>query len=401
MYLIKSLLTFCLFIILLVFAAGFATQWYYQNNTKNYLRKFALLPDLNVYAKAQPQIFLGQQKLEHAILLLHGYSSSPADFGPLYEKLREANLPYYAPLLLGFGLGDMHLLNTIKTSDWLRQAIESYDLLASIAKNVSVLGDSNGASLAIYVAEKRPVKNLILLAPYFLPSKTDILYKQILSIPYLAPLIDAAGFYFEKPVRAGRVTNVDNLDPVAARNAFHYPAMPISSLKIIWDLQGMINLSRAHYQNIAIFYGKEDETVDIAGVLALLKRNHLNCQTIAYDKTAHNLLDDYNKTKVANDIISILVPKAANTDITANKIDLQQALRNPTSVFTNPSTIVNATSLTREQKIQMLHQWEYDLREVDIKTKAQKKTTNQNLLPSLRQALQQLGAKPLGAKELP
>lgn len=398
---IKFFIKFCLIIVVLVFIAGFATQWYYQDVTKNYLHKFSLTPDLNVYDAAQPRIFLGEQKLEHAVLLLHGYSSSPADFNYLYDKLKQANLPYYTPLLLGFGLGDMHLLDAIKTSDWLRQAIQSYDLLAAIAKNISVIGDSNGASLAIYVAEKRPVQNLILLAPYFLPSKTDLLYKQILSIPFIAPVVDAAQFYFEKPVRPGRVTNVDNLDPVAARSAFHYPAMPISSLKVIWDLQDIINLSQAHYQNLAILYGKEDETIDVTGVLALLKIQHITCQLISYNKSAHNLLDDYNKDKVANDIMTILMPKVESTKLAVAQIDLNSAMRNPSSVFINPSAVVNEPSLTREQKIKILHQWEYDIREMETREKGHKKVNTKNLLLPFKQALQQLGAKPLGIRELP
>jgi carboxylesterase len=385
---------------LLIFVAGFATRLYYQHVTREYLQnKFTLIPELNIYTKAQPQFFFGSQKLEHAVLLLHGYSSSPADFGPLYNKLRQINLPYYAPLILGFGLGDMHLLDKVKPSDWLRQALESYDLLAAIAKQVSVIGDSNGAVLAIYVAEKRPVQNLILLAPYFIPSKTDLIYKDILSLPYLAPVVDAAGFYFEKPVRANRVTNVDNLDPVAARNAFHYRAMPISSLKVIWDLQDKVNLARARYQHLAILYGKEDETVDVPKVFAFLKKQNIPCQLIAYNKTAHNLLDDYNKDQVATDIVKILTPESNITTLTAPKINIDQAIRNPTSMFTNPNEVVNAKDLSRDQKIKILHQWEYDVRESEIK--GRKKIANKDLLLSLKQALFQLGAKPLGTKELP
>ena len=43
-----------------------------------------------------------------------------------------------------------------------------------------------------------------------------------------------------------------------------------------------------------------------------------------------------------------------------------QALLNPTSMYKLPVEVVRDNSLTREQKIQILHRWEYDARELQI-----------------------------------
>jgi hypothetical protein len=44
----------------------------------------------------------------------------------------------------------------------------------------------------------------------------------------------------------------------------------------------------------------------------------------------------------------------------------EQALLNPTSIYQLPVEVVQDNSLTREQKIQILHRWEYDARELQI-----------------------------------
>lgn len=46
--------------------------------------------------------------------------------------------------------------------------------------------------------------------------------------------------------------------------------------------------------------------------------------------------------------------------------DFQKALLDPTSVYKLPGEVVKDDSLSREQKIQILHRWEYDARELQV-----------------------------------
>ena len=43
-----------------------------------------------------------------------------------------------------------------------------------------------------------------------------------------------------------------------------------------------------------------------------------------------------------------------------SEIDLQQALNDPADVFENPDAVVQHPALTREQKIQILNNWQLD-----------------------------------------
>ncbi len=47
-------------------------------------------------------------------------------------------------------------------------------------------------------------------------------------------------------------------------------------------------------------------------------------------------------------------------------IDIEKALFNPTSVFKSPEEVIYKKELSREQKIKILCQWEYDIREQQV-----------------------------------
>jgi len=49
-------------------------------------------------------------------------------------------------------------------------------------------------------------------------------------------------------------------------------------------------------------------------------------------------------------------------------LDLDTALASPASVFATPDDLVVEAALTRDQKIQALRQWHYDLRELQVAT---------------------------------
>ncbi len=47
-------------------------------------------------------------------------------------------------------------------------------------------------------------------------------------------------------------------------------------------------------------------------------------------------------------------------------IDVKQAMLDPTSVFKDPTDVVADKNLSRDQKIEILHRWEYDARELEV-----------------------------------
>lgn len=47
-------------------------------------------------------------------------------------------------------------------------------------------------------------------------------------------------------------------------------------------------------------------------------------------------------------------------------VDFEEAKLNPSAAFKRPADVLAAPSLSREQKIKVLRQWEYDAREMDV-----------------------------------
>ena len=47
-------------------------------------------------------------------------------------------------------------------------------------------------------------------------------------------------------------------------------------------------------------------------------------------------------------------------------VDVKKALLNPSAVFERPDEIVQSNELSRDQKIEILGRWEYDVRQLQV-----------------------------------
>lgn len=273
-----------------------------------YLSKYTELKDLGTYQEAQPRFYFGasHHRMNHAVLLLHGYSDTPHSFKYLIEELERRHIPYFSPLITGFGLNDFRLLRHVRAEDWLRDAIQAYETVAAIANKVSVLGHSNGGALAAYIAQHRPVEHLILSGPNIIVSPEDKRYKQILHTPIASHVMLSLLPVVKKPHRKNRVTNIDTLDPDSALQVFHYSAIPTRSLKALWDVQDRVDLRNLNMKQLTLVYGKHDVSVDIPRLLEKLARYNIQYDTLCYDNSAHNVLEDYDRKEACEAISRIL-----------------------------------------------------------------------------------------------
>lgn len=270
--------------------------------TKRYLKNFTPIPKLQTFEEAAPRIYAGKTKQPHGILLLHGYSTSPQSFNALYPRLEQANLPYYAPQITGFGLSRPHLLKAVQTADWLREAIQSYDLMAAFFDKVSIVGISNGGSLAIYIAQNRPVENLILVGPYVIPNPADQVYKNILKTPVISSLFQFSYPIFEMPKRGPKP------DPAAPKE-FYYPTMPTHSLTALWGTQDKVDIQKAQFKKMVILYGTKDQTTNMPEVLRVFDQAKISYTVIPFQNGPHNLLWGNTSTETALTIMKILKPE--------------------------------------------------------------------------------------------
>lgn len=73
-------------------------------------------------------------------------------------------------------------------------------------------------------------------------------------------------------------------------------------------------------------------------------------------------------------------------------IDIEKALVDPAVVFKAPGEVVASTELSREQKIQILRRWEYDVRELQVAEEEGMEGPKPVTLDAVLGALRLLGA---------
>ena len=73
-------------------------------------------------------------------------------------------------------------------------------------------------------------------------------------------------------------------------------------------------------------------------------------------------------------------------------IDVEKALVDPGSVFKTPGDVVASNELSREQKIKILHRWEFDVRELQVAAEEGMEGPQPVTLDAVLRALNALGA---------
>lgn len=99
------------------------------------------------------------------ILLIHGFTGSPASLRPFAERYAGLGLSVRLPRLPGHGTTPEDLARR-RWPEWVGEVERAFAELRARCDRVVVLGQSFGAALAVHLAAERPVDGLALLSPY-------------------------------------------------------------------------------------------------------------------------------------------------------------------------------------------------------------------------------------------
>ena len=121
------------------------------------------------------------------VLLLHGFTGSPASMKPWGRYLAEQGYAVEVPLLPGHGTRWQDL-NRVSWTDWYDEASTALDRLVATCDTVAVGALSMGGSLALRLAQERPddVAGLVLVNPFVSSSR-----KELLALPLLKLAVPA------------------------------------------------------------------------------------------------------------------------------------------------------------------------------------------------------------------
>lgn len=77
-------------------------------------------------------------------------------------------------------------------------------------------------------------------------------------------------------------------------------------------------------------------------------------------------------------------------------IDVNKAKFDPSSIFLNPEEVLTEESLSREEKILILRQWEYDARQLAVAEEENMGGGSPNMLAEILETLNKLEAEKTG-----
>lgn len=109
------------------------------------------------------EVNLQTDKKNRALLMFHGFSSSPAVYRALIPTIKGYDA-IVCPLLPGHG-ASIAAFEAVKADEWLATAERYCESLLSEYQQVDVLGLSLGGLLACHLAARYPLGHLYLLAP--------------------------------------------------------------------------------------------------------------------------------------------------------------------------------------------------------------------------------------------
>jgi carboxylesterase len=127
------------------------------------------------------------------VLLLHGFSGSPASMKPWAEDLAERGYAVEVPRLPGHGTRWQDL-NRVSWTDWYAEAEGALDRLRTTTEAVVVGALSMGGSVALRLAEERgpDVAGLVLVNPFVSSTRKELLVLPLLKhvVPSLKGVIN-------------------------------------------------------------------------------------------------------------------------------------------------------------------------------------------------------------------
>ena len=234
----------------------------------------------------------------HAVVVVHGYNSSPHNQRDVILALTARGFTVIAPLLTGFG-SEAAVANQATLADWKKTVDDAVALVAPCHSKVSLIGHSFGGSLvteAVTSGRLTKIAKVVSLAPFYKSSTT-----------YLDTAVNQVAAQYPT-ISASALTGVTYLDayeffPISDIEAGEpEPALPILALKKVFDTQSLFRSLTGAKSAVPVFLAvsKADMVIDNDYAINYVKARFVNTYGLVYpatDEIGHSFQRDDNNPK--------------------------------------------------------------------------------------------------------
>ncbi len=237
------------------------------------------------------------------VVLVHGYSGSPAELGLLADSLQREGYGVECPLLVGHGTC-LEDLMPVDPDQWLKQIDAVVDRLQHEGQSVVVGGLSLGAILALQVARRRPCIQGV--------------------ITYSPPIISGDPRALVAPLLARLLTSVprpadDFVDPTTAERIWTYNRWPsCCSVKVL----ELIAETRRHLaevtQPLLVMASRLDRVITARGVNHLRQRVSSPSVKLQWLENSGHLITTDAEWRTVADVTADFIRRLSTTPAAIN-----------------------------------------------------------------------------------
>jgi carboxylesterase len=238
---------------------------------------------------AEPFLLLGG---DQGVLLIHGFTGSPAEVRLLGEYLHNKGFTVLAPRLCGHGTTVEEMSKT-KWSHWYSAVEDSYHILKSLCKSIIVVGLSMGGLLALKLGAEYSVDKLVSLS-----TPIYIVDKRVNMLPMYR--------MFREYVPKKRKVFMD-IDPLYSVG---YNATPLSSLSSLVELiQHVDMLLPSITAPLLIIQARSEHTVQPRSASYIYDRVGSKEKKLTWlEKSGHIVTLDVDREQVFREITEWIMP---------------------------------------------------------------------------------------------
>lgn len=240
----------------------------------------------------------------HAVLLLHGLSSSPLELRYLARYLQSEGFTTCAPVIEGYSAGSHEL----PMEQWLEGAVREFDALAARYERVSICGLSIGGALALRLIRARPNAQALVLLSLTLAYDGWAIpwYRFLLDWAYYTPLRSRYRYREAAPFGLRNEALRAKIARAMQRNAFSEVGPSTISLPALHQAS---RLSRAARKEVAaiqndtlVIHAIDDETSSPRNPRFVI--DHIGAsflRTVWLDDSYHMITSDNEREIVARE----------------------------------------------------------------------------------------------------